>query len=61
MVKYSLDIDFAENGAMARLKCQSCRKCWARVFENPSDDVLRDSFALWHKPIMKEHDLIHKR
>jgi hypothetical protein len=60
MVKYSLDIDYAENGAMALLKCQSCGKRWARVFENPSDDIHKDSFASWRKPIMIEHDLEHK-
>jgi hypothetical protein len=59
MVKYSLNIDFAENGAMVLLKCQSCRKRWARVFENPSDDVRKDSFKSWRETLMKEHDLEH--
>lgn len=60
MVKYAIDIDYADNGAMVLLKCQSCRKRWARVFENPSEDARKDSFASWRKPLMVQHDLEHK-
>ena len=59
LVKYSLNIDFAQNGALCILKCQSCGKRWAWVFENPSDDVRKDTFASWRKPLMKEHDVEH--
>lgn len=61
MVKYSLNIDFAENGALAVLKCQRCRRTWARVFLDSERDYAKDSFASWRKPIMVEHDLTHKK
>lgn len=61
MDKYSLNIDFADNGCLCVLKCDKCSKKWVRVFENPSKDIIEGSFLSWRKPLMDEHNLSHKR
>ena len=54
---WSLNIDWADNGGLAVLKCLKCRKVFAHVFLTHKD-VWNDIDA-WKNPIVDKHNLEH--
>lgn len=60
MTKYEVQIDYADNGALAKSKCQTCRDTKTHIFTNEVDGIMQQ-IESWHKNRMQEHDKKHTK